>query len=86
MNINDVTYGVVYMIMYPFSRDPEVKSLDLFSSFEEALEKTEDKIEEFEEFFGLDDDALQQHATKKKPLAIMTNGEVVGYAAVIETP
>ena len=74
-------YGIVEMIIFPCDDDPQILSLTLFDSFEEALKRTELIIEKFIEDYGED---IIEEATKEEPVAIMCNGEVIEYAFIVE--
>ena len=74
MNKMREIYGVVNMILFPEDEDPEMLSLELFSSFAKAKERSEEIIKEFIE-----------HATKKNPVAVMGNGDVTGYVYIVKT-
>ncbi len=82
MNKKSEMYGVVYMIQFPGYEDPKMKSLELFSSFDEAVERSEEIIKEFKEEYDID---YVEHATREKPVTIMDNGEVTGYVYIVET-
>ena len=73
--------GVVNLIVFPNSEDPKLRSLEIFNSFSEAKQRSEEIIEEFIEDYGED---WIEHATKEEPTAIMFNGEVTAYAYIIE--
>ena len=47
MNKMREIYGVVNMILFPEDEDPEMLSLELFSSFAKAKERSEEIIKEF---------------------------------------
>ena len=49
MNKMREIYGVVNMILFPEDEDPEMLSLELFSSFAKAKERSEEIIKEFPE-------------------------------------
>jgi len=74
-------YGVVYILKFPCDPDPMMESLTIFSSLDKALERCEEVIDEF--INDYDEDYIE-HATKDKPVAIMFNGEVYGYAYIVE--
>ena len=74
-------YGVVNIIKYPDFEDPKMLSLELFPTFDEAANRTKAIIETFIEEYGED---YIQTATKEEPIAIMSNGEVVEYAYIVE--
>ena len=76
MNKMREIYGVVNMILFPEDEDPEMLSLELFSSFAKAKERSEEIIKEFIDDYGED---YIEHATKKNPVAVMGNGDVTGY-------
>ena len=78
MNKMREIYGVVNMILFPEDEDPEMLSLELFSSFAKAKERSEEIIKEF-----IDD--YIEHATKKNPVAVMGNGDVTGYVYIVKT-
>ena len=59
-----------------------MESLELFSSFDEAVEKSEEIIKEFEEEYGID---YVEYATRENSVAIISNGEVSGYVYIVET-
>lgn len=46
MNKMREIYGVVNMILFPEDEDPEMLSLELFSSFAKAKERSEEIIKE----------------------------------------
>ena len=56
-------------------------SLELFSSFAKAKERSEEIIKEFIDDYGED---YIEHATKKNPVAVMGNGDVTGYVYIEE--
>lgn len=72
-------YGVIYLIHFPDDQDPKLQSLELYLTYEEAEQRTRDIASEFNGEYGED---FTQHATKKKPVAVMYNGEVTGYAFI----
>ena len=74
-------YGIVVILDYPFDADPEMMSLTLCDSFEEALKKTEIIIEKFIEDFG--EDTIEK-ATKENPVTVMYNGDITEYAFIVE--
>lgn len=74
-------YGVVYIICCPYPEDPIIESLEIYNSFPEAQKRSEEIIENFIDDYGQD---MIEHATKDNPVAIMSNGEVVGYAYIVE--
>jgi len=74
-------YGLVNVICFPCDEDPQMLSLTLFNSFEEALKNTEIIIEKFIEDYGED---IIEKATQEKPVTIMFNGEVTAYAYIVE--
>ena len=78
MNKMREIYGVVNMILFPEDEDPEMLSLELFSSFAKAKEI----IKEFIDDYGED---YIEHATKKNPVAVMGNGDVTGYVYIVKT-
>ena len=78
MNKMREIYGVVNMILFPEDEDPEMLSLELFSSFAKAKERSEEIIKEFIDDYG-------EHATKKNPVAVMGNGDVTGYVYIVKT-
>ena len=47
MNKMREIYGVVNMILFPEDEDPEMLSLELFSSFAKAKERSEEIIKEY---------------------------------------
>ena len=65
MNKMREIYGVVNMILFPEDEDPEMLSLELFSSFAKAKERSEEIIKEFIDDYGED---YIEHATKKNPV------------------
>ena len=54
MNKMREIYGVVNMILFPEDEDPEMLSLELFSSFAKAKERSEEIIKEFIDDYGED--------------------------------
>ena len=54
MNKMREIYGVVNMILFPEDEDPEMLSLELFSSFAKAKERSEEIIKEFIDDYGTD--------------------------------
>lgn len=72
-------YGVVNMRLYPHEQDPRLISLELFGSFAEAVERSEELMVQFREDYG---EEYFEHATERKPVAIMFNGEVTEYAYI----
>ncbi len=72
-------YGVINMILFPDKHDPQLLSLELFPSFDEAKKRTRVIIEEFIDEYGED---YINNATEEKPIAIMYNGEVTAYAYI----
>lgn len=72
-------YGVIYLIHFPDNQDPEMQSLELYPTYEKAEQRTREIVSEFNEEYGED---FTQHATEKKPVAVMYNGEVTGYAFI----
>lgn len=81
MNDKNLMYGVVNILVLPCCMDPEMISLEVFSSFDKALERSEEIIEEFIDKYGRDEIV---HATEKKPVAVMYNGEVTAYAYIVK--
>ena len=75
-------YGVINIMMFPYNEDPEMQSLELFSSFDKARERSEEIIKEFVDDYGED---YIEHATKKNPVAVMGNGDVTGYIYIVKT-
>lgn len=75
-------YGVINIMSVPYDEKPEMESLELFTSFDKAVERSEEIIKEFIDEYGED---YIQHATKKKPVAIMGNGDLTGYVYIVET-
>ena len=82
MNKMREIYGVVNMILFPEDEDPEMLSLELFSSFAKAKERSEEIIKEFIDDYGED---YIEHATKNNPVAVMGNGDVTGYVYIVKT-
>ncbi|MCQ2521414.1 MAG: hypothetical protein MJ105_03455 [Lachnospiraceae bacterium] len=74
-------YSVVNIVNYPGAEDPEMLSVEIYDSFADAHKRSEEIIEIFLEDFGED---YIEHATQKKPLAIMFNGDVTEYAYIVE--
>lgn len=72
-------YGVIYLLKFPDEEDPSLESLELFDTFEEAEKRTREIVAQFLEEYG---DDYSKFATEKNPDAIMSNGEVVGYAFI----
>lgn len=72
-------YGVINMRMYPDREDPKLISLELFGSFAEAVERSEELMVQFREDYG---EEYFEHAAERKPVAIMFNGEVTEYAYI----
>ena len=72
-------YGVIYIICFPHNGDPEMQSLELFNSYDEAKKRTQEIVKEFIENY--DEDYIQ-YATPEKPVTIMSNGEVTSYAYI----
>lgn len=82
MEKKDEIYGVVNIMLLPDREEPKLVSMQLYYSFEEAMDRSEEIIEEFIDDYGED---YIEHATRKRPVAIMDNGEVTGYVYIIET-
>ena len=74
-------YGVVNIIQFPNMQDPEMLSLELFSTFEEAEKRTRDIAAQFIEEYGED---IIEYATVSNPVAVMFNGEVTAYAYIVK--
>lgn len=72
-------YGVAYLIQFPNKEDPRMLSLDLFETFDEALERTKQLAEDFIEEYGED---IIEYATESNPVTVMYNGEVTAYAYI----
>lgn len=79
--MNEV-YGVINIMTAPCSENPKMLSLNLYSSFEKAIERSEEIIKDFIENYGGE---YIEHATKENPMAIMSNDEVDGYVYIVET-
>ena len=75
-------YGVINIMMFPCSEDPEMESLELFPSFDKARERSEEIIKEFVDDYGED---YIEHTTKENSVAIMSNGDVTGFVYIVET-
>ena len=82
MNKKSEMYGAIYILLFPCCQDPIMKSLELFSSFEETAKRSEEIIKEFEEDYGID---YVEHATRENPVTVIGNGEVSGYVYIVET-
>ena len=72
-------YGVIYLIQYPEEQNPEMRSLELYPTYEKAEQRVRELVTEFINEYGED---YIEYGTDKKPLTIMYNGEVTGYAFV----
>lgn len=72
-------YGVIYIFQVPYDDTPILKNLELFSSFKEALHRSETLIDEFKNEYG---EYYIQHANEEDMVAIMSNGDVVAYAFI----
>lgn len=72
-------YGVIYMLQFPYPNDPKMQSLELFDTFDEAKDRTEELADVFIEEYG---EEYIEHATVRRPVAIMSNGETIGYAFI----
>lgn len=77
--MNNVAYGVIYILNFPEQEDPKLVSLEMFGSYEEAQKRSQEIVEEFIEDYGED---FIQYATENEPVAIMYNGDVTGYAFI----
>ena len=82
MNKMGEIYGVINIMTMPFNEEPETVSLELFPSFEKAMERSEQIIEEFVNDYG---EEYIKYPTKDNPVAIMENGDVTGYVYIVET-
>ena len=72
-------YGVAYLIHFPDEEDPNMLSLELFETFDEALERTKQIAEDFIADYGED---IIEYATESNPVTVMFNGEVTAYAYI----
>lgn len=72
-------YGVIYLIHFPDNQDPEMQSLELYPTYEEAEQRSREIVSEFINEYGED---YTEYASEDEPVAIMYNGEVTGYAFV----
>lgn len=72
-------YGVIYIQDLPDEQDLNIVSLELFSDFEDAVNRTHKIAEEFIDEFGIDD---VEYATEGNPVTIMFNGEFTAYAYI----
>lgn len=75
-------YGVINFMTISCNEEPEMLSLELFSTFEKAVERSEEIIKEFVDDYGED---YIEHATKERPIAIMGNDDMTGYVYIVET-
>ena len=72
-------YGVIYLIQFSDNQDPEMQSLELYSTYEEAEQRTHEIVTDFIDEYGEDD---IEYGTESNPVTIMYNGEVTGYAFI----
>ena len=72
-------YGVIYLIQFPDDQDPEMQSLELYPTYEDAEKRTREIVSEFIDEYGEDD---IEYATEDDPVTVMYNGEVTGFAFI----
>lgn len=72
-------YGVIYLIQFPDDQDPAMQSLEVYAAYEEAEQRVHEIVTEFIDEYGEDD---IEYGTESKPVTIMYNGEVTGYAFI----
>ncbi len=72
-------YGVIYLIQFPDEQDPEIQSLELYPTYEEAEQRSREIVSEFINEYGEDQ---IEYATVDDPVTVMYNGEVTGYAFI----
>lgn len=76
-------YGVSYIIQIPYEEEPRMKSLEIFKSYEEAEKRTKEIMGDFFEEYG-EDESCTEYASRSKPTAVMSNGDVTGYIFIKE--
>lgn len=72
-------YGVIYLIQFPENQNPEMQSLALYPTYEEAEQRTKEIVEEFIDDYGED---FIEYGTADNPVTVMYNGEVTGYVFI----
>ena len=73
-------YGVIYLIQFPDDQDPEMKSLELYPTYEEAEQRSREIVLEFIEEYG---EGQIEYATEDNPVTVMYNGEVTGFSVSV---
>lgn len=74
-------FSVVELMMFPVSQYPDLCKVELFPTYEKAIDRANSLLKEFLETFGED---YSVKASVKKPLAIASNGEVNWWAYIKE--
>lgn len=74
-------FSVVELMMFPISQKPDLCKVELYRTYDEALNRANSLLREFLEEFGED---YSEKASAKKPLATASNGEVDWWAYIKE--
>ena len=73
--------GLVTFTQDPEQQDPRIRELELFENMEDAIERSEELMQEFIEEFDLDECG---HATAQNRFAWASNGDVIWRAYIKE--